>query len=61
MSKAVYATVTVGGESYRLGAQQSGDKVAVWIVSGGQLGFYNLSRFENQKVTVKTIQTLFNN
>lgn len=55
-----YATVTVNNTQYRLGAQICGEQVAVWVVRGEQLGFYNLSRFDGQKVTAKTIQSLFN-
>lgn len=56
-SRSVYADTPIG----RLGAEASPERgqAVVWIVNGGTLGWYNLSRFEGGKLTAGTLKKLF--
>lgn len=56
-AKTVYAFLESRGIT--LGATREGDSVLVHVVHGGMLGWYNLSRFRDGKVTPATIRELF--
>lgn len=57
MGRTIYATTDNG----RLGAQLDPNTglVHVWRVNGGTLGGFRIERFDDQKLTAKTLQAFF--
>lgn len=55
-SKRVYATVTAGNQTHRIGAQLEGDTVHVWIIDGPAIGGYRITRFEGERLTPVTLR-----